>query len=207
MALVNGASRFPVLSNLLPARQILSESCEMCGGTGQFVPTNATGWLYCPDCRGVGWKGNFTVPLPLHPLGSQEAPYLPFEEAAETFEEFVRAQTGFNVIVFASRADITLMRRRTYVRLRNREQARAEARREYEQAVRRRLGVGFFAPCSLRDGSVVACVDAPADLEEAVRLMYPDGIRYSVPQTLERGTVVGRGGAMVLRLFRRRDDQ
>ena len=202
VALVEGAERFPVLANLLPGRPVNNDTCQSCHGTGRFVPRNATGWLYCPECHGLGWSGRVDIPLPLHELGSIGAPYVAFDDALEHFQELVRRQGISAKVMLVRREDIMLFRDRTYVHPGSETETYAAVRRQYDNAVRRRLGVGLEAVCRLRDGRVVAYVYGPENSDEAERLMYPDGVRYSVPLQLREGVLVSAPVALLLRLSR-----
>ena len=68
--------------------------------------------------------------------------------------------------------------------------------------MRRRLGVGLALACRLPNGKVAAYVYGPTDVDEATRLMYPDGVRYSFPIELREGAEVGRLRAKLLSILR-----
>lgn len=199
VALAAGADRFPILANLLPERPAQDDTCKMCVGTGRFFPSNATNWLYGPECHGIGWRVSATAPLTLARLGDARAAYVPFDHAVASFEEFLRKERVPGRVRLVARSDLTVVDRRVYVMSRGLADARSRAARAYDVAMRARLGVGLSVACRLKTGDLVAYVYGPASTDEAIRLMYPDGVRYSVPRDLREGVVAGRLYASVLR--------
>jgi hypothetical protein len=191
VSLVAGANRFPLLANLFPDRPVTDGGCELCDGTGRFYPRNATGWLYCPECHGLGWQGRIRAPLKLKDFETDEPKYVPFAEAVHTFEKFLQGEGVAGELVFVRRSDITILGRRVYVRRDGSGAGFAEAAHDYEVGMRRRLGIGFALACRLPHGELAGYVYAPTSMDEAFRLMYPDGVRYSVPRELREGTEVG----------------
>lgn len=202
-SLVAGANRFPILANLFPDRPLTDEGCKLCEGTGRFYPRNATGWLYCPECHGLGWHGRIRAPLRLQDLAIDEAKYVSFGEAVSAFERFLQEEGVAGRLLFVRRADITILGRRVFVWRDESGTSYAEAAHDYEAAMRRRLGVGLALACRLPQGELVAYVYAPTNMDEALRLMYPDGVKYSVPIKLREGSEVGRWRAKVLAFVRR----
>lgn len=57
-ALVEGASKFPVLQALLPIRTPESEDCKSCSGTGYILNPK----LKCANCCGLGWNCGVSMP-------------------------------------------------------------------------------------------------------------------------------------------------
>lgn len=202
VALVEGASRFPILANLFPERPLENERCDQCAGTGRFYPRNATGWLYCPECHGLGWEGRLTVPL--EPPDAGDERYVSFPNAVAYLENFAREQGITGNVLLLPRGDITVFGRKLFVAQGGRDKRSARTAREYETALRRRLGVSLNVACRVPSGDVAAYVYGPADADEAVRLMYPDGVRYSVPVEVREGVIVGPLRAKVLEVLRRR---
>ena len=136
-------------------------------------------------------------------MTSNGARYLSFDQAAVGLEEFLRKEGVPGAVRFVPRSDLTIVGRRVYVVARDLSDARSRATREYEVAMRARLGVGLLVACRLKTADLVAYVYGPANADEAIRLMYPDGVKYSVPQDLREG-VVTRWSAPVLRWLRRK---
>jgi hypothetical protein len=203
VALVEGANLFPTLANLFPERPVDNAECELCQGTGRFYPRNTTGWLYCPDCHGLGWHGRICAPLKLQEFETDEPKYVPFADAVRGFKRFLYGEGVAGKLVFVRRSDITIVGRRAFVQRNEPATGYAEAARDYEAAMRRRLGVALALACRLPHGELVGYVYGPTSMDEAVRLMYPDGVRYSVPTELREGTEVGRWRAKVLAFLRR----
>ena len=129
---------------------------------------------------------------------------MPFDHAAASLEDFLRKEGVSGAVRFVPRFDLTVIGRRVYVVSKDLADARAGAAREYDVAIHARLGVGLLIACRLETGDLVAFVYGPANPDEAIRLMYPDGVKYSVPQDLREGVVTGRWCAPVLRWLRRR---
>ena len=203
IALVEGANRFPLLANLFPERSLDDEGCETCEGAGRLYPRNATGWLYCPGCHGLGWNGHNQAPLTLPDVEIDEPRYVSFEDAVCGFERFLQDQGVAGKLVLACRSDITIVGRRAFVRRRDSGASHADAEHDYRAALRGRLGVGLALACRLPHGELVGYVYAPMSMDEAIRLMYQDGVRYSVPTDLREGTEVGWWRAKVLDFLRR----
>ena len=203
VALVEGASRFPMLANFFPERPVADEGCERCEGTGRLRRRNATGWFYCPECHGLGWHGRIQAPLKLQDVERDEPRYATFGDVVRAFERFIQGEGVTGRVVFARRSDITIIGRRVFVRRRASGAGYAHAADKYEAAMRRRLGVGLALACRLPNGEVLGYVYGPTSMEEASRLMYPDGVRYSVPTELREGTEIGWWRATVLEFLRR----
>jgi len=115
VSLVEGANRFPILANLFPDRPSDDNTCERCEGTGRFYPRNVTGWLYCPECHGLGWQGHIRIPLELHDFTIDEPKYVSFAKAARRFEAFLQEQGVIGRVVFVPRTDITILGRKAFL--------------------------------------------------------------------------------------------
>jgi hypothetical protein len=172
LALAEGAQQFPILVNLLPKRGRDGRDCDECGGTGRIQLRNTTSWMYCGKCHGLGWPSELPEPLIVPQVGSAEASYLPFDEALAKFVAFAASQGISGDPVFIS-ADS--------VREPDQNAARDRAKQAYEEAARRRLGVAIFAVV-LSETSFGVCVCGPKDADEAERLLFPDGLKLSVPK-------------------------
>jgi len=203
LALACGTEQFPILSNLLPARTMDRQDCTTCNGTGRVWPRNITSWLYCNECHGLGWSGDLHHPLPVHELGSERASYLSFDDAVVKFLRFAAGQGIYGNPVFIRASDSFLVRGKILVRVREQAEARSHTLRAYNQAARRRLGVLISAAAVLPKNRLAIYVYGPADSDEAERLMFHDGLKLSVPQTIRRGMAIGPPAQFVLRKLQR----
>jgi hypothetical protein len=50
---VIGARRLPELAEWLPSRPTAARTCEVCVGTGRYLPPMPP--MVCPECSGLGW--------------------------------------------------------------------------------------------------------------------------------------------------------
>jgi hypothetical protein len=78
------------------------------------------------------------------------------------------------------------------------DRSRAQARRAYDAAVTRGRGVSLTGCCILHD-AICVHVYGPVDLDEAERLMYPNGLKLSLITDLPRAAVVGSARWAILR--------
>jgi hypothetical protein len=199
LSLVVGAQRHPILANLLPKRDLAHPVCDHCDGSGHIWPQNTTASLYCGECHGLGWPGQLMRPLIARELGSPDVPYPPFDDAMSRFTAFAATQGVSGRLVFISCKDAFFVRRKLVVRVPEQETARQRAKQTYADASRRRLGVAISAAATLPGPTLAISVYAPRDPEEAERLMFNDGLKLSIPQTLRPATAIGAITTFLLR--------
>jgi hypothetical protein len=199
LALVDGVQRFPILVNLLPARANDRQDCDECGGTGRMYPRNATSWMFCGQCHGLGWPGELQFPLP--EVGAADAPYPPFDDALAKFVAFAESRGILHETVFVSGDDAFRIRGELYVCLPEQQVARSRAKQAYEDAARRRLGV-VISTIGVADGRLAFYIYGPKNADEAERLMFPDGLKLSVPQVARSIRTIGAIAAIAVRGLR-----
>jgi hypothetical protein len=109
--------------------------------------------------------------------------YPSFDEAVSRFSAFAREQGAPTDILFVCPADVAVVNGQIYVRRPDPHLARERASHLYEAAVSRRRGVVIAALCTL-PRLVCTYVYGPVDDDEAMRLMFPNGLKMSLPQPL-----------------------
>jgi hypothetical protein len=114
--------------------------------------------------------------------------YPPFDDAVSRFEAFLRECGAPSAIRWVAFPDVAWVGK-LYVRPRPLPEAASAARRKYERAVPRRLGVRLAALG--RSGAVSYCyVYRPSSRIEAEYSMMSDGLKLSVPEPLLEAVVV-----------------
>lgn len=112
-----------------------------------------------------------------------------FEDAESRFQVFLKDQGFLNDVLYVASGDAILTGGQWYVKPPNPAVSRRRARATYDRAVSRRLGVVLSVVCRVED-RLCAFVNGPSDGNEAERLMYPNGLKLSVPTNLHTATVV-----------------
>ncbi|HYI10493.1 MAG TPA: hypothetical protein VEK57_15640 [Thermoanaerobaculia bacterium] len=128
-------------------------------------------------------------------------PYPPFDEVLAKFASFARSQNVSGELVFVSPHDAFLIRGALYIQVPEQAPARHRAKQAYEEAARRRLGVVVSAFAGLPGGALAIYVYGPKKSDEAERLMFPDGLKLSVPQVLRPAKTIRTLTAFLLRLL------
>ena len=109
--------------------------------------------------------------------------YPPFPRAVERLSEFLRANDAAGELAWVVPDDTALIPPRLFLRPRGRDAALEQARRDYQRACDRRLGVDLRILCRL-GGTTCCFVYAPHDEAEAARRLMPDGLKLTLPQRL-----------------------
>ena len=130
--------------------------------------------------------------------------YPDFDEALRRFQKFVAMQGAPESVVFVSPEQVLLRGGRLQVWLPDVAASLRQARKAYQQALIRRHGVLIAGLCHL-DCQLCSYVYGPNCEEEAVALMYPDGLKLSLRSPLPAGDPIkNRGRWRVLRALERR---
>ena len=143
----------------------------------------------------------FDRPLQLLDIGDER--YASFESAVTHLKNFVREQDISGQVSLIPRSDLTILGQNVYVAQGSPKERSTQVRREYEAAMRSRLGVSLNVACRFANGNLAAYVYSPRDADWAMRLMHRDGVKYTVPVEIREGFVVGRFQAKVLQTLRR----
>jgi hypothetical protein len=179
VALVLAAERFPALMRLLPTRPPDAVDCGDCGGRGQ-ITVGAVSNIICGQCSALGWR------LPHNRKDAEGGAYPTFEDALAKFRRFASDHGLPTNLAFVTGDEALLIGDQLYVSVQA-FASDADARAAYERAVARRFGVAIGAVGELPDGRLAAYVYAPTTEREAERLMYPNGLKMTLP---ERGVAV-----------------
>lgn len=110
-----------------------------------------------------------------------------FEDAAASFRQFIESQGHCPRLCWIFREDVVERRRRLFVRMPGAE-SEAEAKRLYDEGVRRGLGVALEVFCFI-GWRPLAYVWLPQDEEDASYRML-SGLKMSVPVGEEYRTIV-----------------
>jgi hypothetical protein len=133
-----------------------------------------------------------------------EPNYPDFDDAIREFAAFAQREGFSERLVFVSGRDVVVRGSSLAIRTPNQVRARALAAAVYAAAVRRDLGVLVGALCSLQ-GRTCVFVGAPVDEDERGRLMYPRGLKMSVPQNPRPGVAIAWPLLMLLKLSESRE--
>jgi hypothetical protein len=118
--------------------------------------------------------------------------YPPFEQAVGRFRDFLQSQGVSGDVAWVTPADAFVIPPRIFVRTPEPDLSFDRARRDYQRACDRRLGVEMGVLCWL-DGRVYCFIYAPQDKDESGRRMMPDGLKLTVPMGRRQGRAVGKG--------------
>jgi hypothetical protein len=179
VSLVLAAERHPQLASLLPSRPDGAINCDECDGKGQITIGNVSN-LICGQCSALGWRTSAVEPR------DDQSSYPPFEQALAKFRSFASEHGLATELVFLTAENALLIGDQLYMTV-EALRSPAGAREAYEHAVGRRLGVAVGALGELPDRRLAAYVYGPSTENEAERLMYPDGLKMTIP---ERNIVV-----------------
>jgi hypothetical protein len=113
-------------------------------------------------------------------IESPQPDYPSFDQAEDRFRAFVQSQGLTERFVYVTTDDLVVLGSRWFVRRLDPDRARTTARETYDEAVRQGRGVSLTAHCLL-NGSLCVHVHGPIDDDEAERLMYPNGLKISIP--------------------------
>jgi hypothetical protein len=174
VALVSGAEHHPQLAALLPSRSDDATDCDDCDGRGQITVGNVSN-IICGQCSGLGWR----APVDGRPGG--DASYPSFPEALAKFRSFARTHGFSTDLVFVSVEHARLIGDQLYVTV-EAFHSEAAARTIYERAVGCRLGVAVGGVGEIPDGRLGVYVYGPSTENEAERLMYPNGLKITIPE-------------------------
>lgn len=190
VALVLATERHPALVRLLPQRPATAMDCDDCGGRGQ-IAVGAVSNIICGQCSALGWRSASTT------RNKDEDTYPTFEVAVAMFRTFAGGQGHPTSLVFISPEHALLIGDQLFITA---ESLRSDlaARSSYERAVGSRLGVGIGALGELHDGRLATYIYGPATENEAERLMYPSGLKMTIPERKIRVHVVGRARMWLL---------
>ena len=184
VALVLASERHPELVRLLPTRPRDAVDCEDCAGKGRITVGDVSN-IICGQCSARGWRVSPGVDA------SDVESYVSFDAALAKFRAFASEHGLPTQLAFLS-ADHSLA---VGDQLHVTEEAfgsDAVARNTYERAVACRLGVAVGALGELPDGRLGIYVYGPTTENEAERLMYPRGLKMTVPERRVRVRVVSR---------------
>src|SRR5215475_5668297 len=117
------------------------------------------------------------------------ADYPDFDEALRRFQKFVALQGAPESVVFVSAQQVLLSGNRLRVWLPDVAASLRQAREAYQQALNHRHGVLIAGLCRL-DRQLCSYVYGPSREEEAVALMYPDGLKLSLRSPLPEGSPI-----------------
>jgi len=128
--------------------------------------------------------------------------YPDFDEALRRFQKFVAMQGAPERIVFVTPEEVLLSEGRLRVCLPEAAASLVRARDAYQQAVNKRHGVLMAGLCRL-ENQLCSYVYGPTSEEEAMALLYPDGLKLSLPAPLPKGYPVGKWWWRLLRALER----
>ena len=128
--------------------------------------------------------------------------YPDFDEALRRFQKFVAMQGAPERIVFVTPEEVLLSEGRLRVCLPEAAASLVRARDVYQQAVNNRHGVLMAGLCRL-ENQLCSYVYGPTSEEEAMALLYPDGLKLSLPAPLPKGYPVGKWWWRLLRALER----
>ena len=172
VALVMASKRHPQLAMLLPNRPDSASDCPQCAGRGE-ITVGPDFDIVCGHCSGLGWHAKSDhVDTDRYP---------PFEEAIAQLRTFASQHGMHGDVRFITPEDALFWRGRLYVSASPTEHALQKAHERYELAVGRRLGVVVGVSGELPGGSMAAYVFGPATELEAEQLMFPSGLKLSLP--------------------------
>ena len=115
--------------------------------------------------------------------------YPEFEMAERRFRDFLSSQGLPTIVAWTSSESVVVIGKRFVVRDLSGDVAAAQARREYEAAIDRRIGVVFEAICSVA-GRTYARVRVPSSHADAQQRLIADGLKLSTPNPLRPGRLV-----------------
>jgi hypothetical protein len=114
------------------------------------------------------------------PALTEPGVYPSFDQAVQQFAEFARGNELPATLAFVTPRDVVIRAGAYVVHIPEQTRARGAAANAYAAAVRRDLGVLLGGLCVLHEQTCVF-VASPADVDEASRLMYPRGLKLSLP--------------------------
>ena len=129
--------------------------------------------------------------------------YPDFDEVLRRLQKFVAMQGAPERIVFVTPEEVLLSEGRLRVCLPEAAASLVRARDAYQQAVNNRQGVLRAGLCRL-ENQLYSYVYGPTSEEEAMALLYPDGLKLSLPAPLPKGYPVGKWWWRLLRALERR---
>jgi hypothetical protein len=183
VALVVAAEHHPQLAALLPPRSSDAIDCVACDGRGQITIGNLSN-LICGQCSGLGWRRSASD------RSLEQGFYPSFDRALEDFRAFAGAHGFGTSLVFVSAKHAVLIGDQLSITAKAL-QSDVEARQTYELAVARGLGVALGAVGALPDQRLGVYVYGPNTENEAERLMYPNGLKMTIPERNVTVRVVG----------------
>jgi len=194
LALVVASETFPELAKLLPLRPCGATTCCQCDGTGRVI-LGATHSLVCGQCTGLGWLWSEQADA------EDDGDYPQFETAVARFRSFASGHGHGSNLRFVDCSKVLVLRCGLYARIDSPAISTANARIVYEAAVARRLGVQISAIAKVASGELLAFIYGPDTISQAEALMYPNGLKMSIPLALPAARVVGSATFEILRIF------
>ncbi len=191
VALVLAAEHHPQLVALLPPRPDDAPACDACDGRGQITVGNVSN-IICGQCSALGWQvpGGRTRDHGFYPS---------FDRALAQFRSFIGKHGLGTDFAFISAEHALLVGDQLYITA-EALQPDVSTRQIYERAVARRLGVALGAVGELPKRRLGVYVYGPTTENEAERLMYPDGLKMTIPERNIKVRVVGNAKMWLLRL-------
>lgn len=192
VAMVLAAERHPPLVALLPRRPEDATDCDACDGRGQITIGDVSN-IICGQCSALGWRQAASAPL----FGPGFYPS--FDQARTKLVSFAGQHGLATDLVFISAEHALLVGDQLYVTA-EALQPDIAARQLYEGAVARRLGVALGAVGELPNRRLGVYVYGPSTENESERLMYPDGLKMTIPERNIKVRIVGNTRMWLLRL-------
>ena len=192
VALVLAAEHHPQLVALLPPRPDDAPDCDACDGRGQITVVNVSN-IICGQCSALGWR-NVPGGRPL-----DRSFYPSFDDALARFRSFAGEHGLGTNLVFVSAEHALLVSDQLSITA-DALQPDVSTRQIYERAVARRLGVALGAVGELPDRRLGVYVYGPSTENEAERLMYPNGLKMTIPERNTSVRVVGNAKMWLMRL-------
>jgi hypothetical protein len=193
VALVLAAEHHPQLAALLPSRPHDAIHCDACDGRGQIMVGNVSN-IVCGQCSALGWR-------PATGSRTDQGFYPTYDQALAEFRLFAHEHgLSSTAVVFLSAEHALLILDQLYVTT-DAIHSDAAAREVYERAVARRLGVALGAVGELPGRKLGVYVYGPSTENEAERLMYPNGLKMTIPERTIAVRVVGKAKMWLLQLW------
>jgi hypothetical protein len=191
VALALAVEHHPQLAALLPPRPDDAPDCDACDGRGQITVGNVSN-IVCGQCSALGWQLPGRRPL-------DHGFYPSFDHALAKFRSFAGEHGLGTDLVFISAEHALLVSDQLYITA-EALQPDVSTRQIYERAVARRLGVALGAVGELPKRGLGVYVYGPSTESESERLMYPDGLKMTLPERNINVRIVGGAKMWLLRL-------
>src|ERR1051325_2302413 len=194
LALLLASERFPQLIKLLLRRGDGATTCSQCHGAGR-VPVAALPDLVCAHCTGLGWLS------PEYTHSEHDGDHPSFETAMARFRSFMSAQGHGGELRVIDASEVLILGRQLYATIGSLAISVVRAQNVYQAAVVRKLGVQIGAIARTTSGELLASIYGPNTISEAEALMYPPGLKMSIPVELPSVRVVGSRTFQMLRFW------